>query len=51
MSDHISSTVGRNCQFLIKGSMPTAAAAATTTKQNVNPAVYFVYSRVKSYLL
>jgi hypothetical protein len=37
--------------ILIKGSMPTAAAAAaatTTTKQNVNPAVYFVYSRVKS---
>jgi hypothetical protein len=28
--------------ILIKGSMPTA-----TTKQNVNPAVYFVYSRVK----
>jgi hypothetical protein len=33
---------------LIKGSMPTAAATTTTTtKQNVNPAVYFVYSRVK----
>jgi hypothetical protein len=36
--------------ILIKGSIPTAAAAATTTtKQNVNPAVYFVYSRVKSH--
>jgi hypothetical protein len=37
--------------ILIKGSIPTAAAAAatTTTKQNVNPAVYFVYSRVKSW--
>jgi hypothetical protein len=29
--------------ILIKGSMPTA-----TTKQNVNPAVYFVYLRVKN---
>jgi hypothetical protein len=35
--------------ILIKGSIPTAAATTTTTttKQNVNPAVYFVYSRVK----
>jgi hypothetical protein len=32
---------------LIKGSIPTAATT-TTTKQNVNPAVYFVYSRVKT---
>jgi hypothetical protein len=30
---------------LIKGSMPTATT--TTTKQNVKPAVYCVYSRVK----
>jgi hypothetical protein len=35
--------------ILIKGSIPTAATTTTTTttKQNVNPAVYFVYSRVK----
>jgi ABC-type molybdate transport system permease subunit len=37
---------------LIKGSMPTATTTTTTTtKQNVNPAVYFVYSRVKMILL
>jgi hypothetical protein len=31
---------------LIKG-FPTTTTTTTTTKQNVDPAVHFVYSRVK----
>jgi hypothetical protein len=31
---------------LIKG-FPTTTTTTTTTKQNVDPAVYYVYSRVK----
>jgi hypothetical protein len=34
---------------LIKG-FPTTTTRTTTTKQNVDPAVHFVYSRVKSAL-
>jgi hypothetical protein len=32
---------------LIKG-FPTTTTTTTTTKQNVDPAVYYVYSRVKN---
>jgi hypothetical protein len=33
---------------LIKGFLRTTTTTTTTTKQNVDPAVYYVYSRVKS---
>jgi hypothetical protein len=33
---------------LIKGFLTTTKTRTTTTKQNVDPAVHFVYSRVKS---
>jgi hypothetical protein len=33
---------------LIKGFPRTTTTTTTTTKQNVDPAVYYVYSRVKS---
>jgi hypothetical protein len=33
---------------LIKGAPSAAPSAAPTTKQNVDPAVHFVYSRVKT---
>jgi hypothetical protein len=32
---------------LIKGFPTTTTTTTTTTKQNVDPAVYYVYSRVK----
>jgi hypothetical protein len=35
---------------LIKGFPTTTATTTTTTKQNVDPAVHFVYSRVKIFL-
>jgi hypothetical protein len=35
---------------LIKGFPRTATTRTTTTKQNVDPAVYYVYSRVKMIL-
>jgi hypothetical protein len=33
---------------LIKGFPTTTTTTTTTTKQNVDPAVHFVYSRVKN---
>jgi hypothetical protein len=33
---------------LIKGFPTTTTTTTTTTKQNVDPAVYYVYSRVKT---
>jgi hypothetical protein len=33
---------------LIKGFLTTTRTTTTTTKQNVDPAVHFVYSRVKN---
>jgi hypothetical protein len=33
---------------LIKGFPRTRTTTTTTTKQNVDPAVYYVYSRVKT---
>jgi hypothetical protein len=33
---------------LIKGFPTTTRTTTTTTKQNVDPAVYYVYSRVKN---
>jgi hypothetical protein len=34
---------------LIKGFLRTTRTTRTTTKQNVDPAVHFVYSRVKNH--
>jgi hypothetical protein len=35
---------------LIKGFPTTTTTTTTTTKQNVDPAVYYVYSRVKKFI-
>jgi hypothetical protein len=44
MSDQLSAEIPAS---LIKGFLRTTTTTTTTTKQNVDPAVHFVYSRVK----
>jgi hypothetical protein len=47
MSDQLSAEI---LASLIKGFPTTTTTTTTTTKQNVDPAVHFVYSRVKTRL-